>query len=123
MQGTIEHVFVSVVELLFSEGIIDLEDYFLDGTKIEPNANKYSFVWGKATTKFKARLQRYVKALFEEIDKVKESDDDRYGDRDLPGIGGENPNDSTKIQETVDRLNERLKKQPSDKGWKRQSKS
>jgi len=119
LQGTIEDVFASVVELLFSEGIIDLEDYFLDGTKIEANANKYSFVWGKATAKFKARLQRDVKALFEEIDKVNESDDDRYGDKDLPGMGGEGPIDSNKIQETVDRLNERLKKQPSDKGLKK----
>ena len=119
LKGTIEDVFASVVELLFSEGIIDLEDYFLDGTKIEANANKYSFVWGKATAKFKARLQRDVKALFEEIDKVNESDDDRYGDKDLPGMGGEGPIDSNKIQETVDRLNERLKKQPSDKGLKK----
>ena len=93
---------------MFSEGLIDLKDYFLDGTKIEANANKYSFVWGKATAKFKARLQRDVKALFEEIDKVNESDDDRYGDKDLPGMGGDSPVDSGKIQEAVDRLNKRL---------------
>ncbi len=119
LKGTIEDVFASVVELLFSEGIIDLEDYFLDGTKIEANANKYSFVWGKATSRFKARLQQDVKVLFEEIDRVNDSDDDRYGDKDLPGMSGEDPIDSAKIQETVDRLNERLKKQPSDKGLKK----
>ncbi len=72
---------------MFSEGLIDLKDYFLDGTKIEANANKYSFVWGKAMSMFKVRLQRDIKALFKEIDKVNAADDDRYGDKDLPGMG------------------------------------
>jgi len=119
LKGTIEDVFASVVKLLFSEGIIDLGDYFLDGTKIEANANKYSFVWGKAMSKFKARLQRDIKALFKEIDKVNAADDDRYGDKDLPGMGGDGPVDSAKIQEAVDRLNKRLQKRPADKPLKK----
>jgi len=119
LKGTIEDVFTAVVELLFREGIIDLKDYFMDGTKFEANANKYSFVWGKATAKFKARLQRDVKALFEQIDQVNASDDDRYGDKDLPGMGGDDPIDSAKIQQTVERLNARLQKEPSNKDLKK----
>ena len=112
-------MFASVVKLLFSEGIIDLGDYFLDGTTIEANANKYSFVWGKAMSMFKVRLQRDIKALFKEIDKVNAADDDRYGDKDLPGMGGDGPVDSAKIQEAVDRLNKRLQKRPADKPLKK----
>ena len=48
------------VEDLFSQFIIELEkrneiefeNLFVDGTKIEANANRYSFVWKKATDKF-----------------------------------------------------------------------
>ena len=122
LQGTMEDEFASVVELLFSEGLIDLEDYFMDGTKIEANANKYSFVWGRATAKFKARLQRDVKALFKEIDETNARDDDRYGDKDLPGMGGDDPVDSSKIKKAVDRLNERLKERPDDKPLKKAKK-
>ena len=53
------------VEDLFSQFIIELEkrneiefeNLFVDGTKIEANANRYSFVWKKATDKFEEKLQ------------------------------------------------------------------
>ena len=45
-----------MVEKLSSYGEIKYEHLFVDGTKIEANANKYSFVlWKKSTTKYEAR--------------------------------------------------------------------
>jgi transposase len=41
----IEEVFVELNTLLIAEGYINMKDYFLDGTKLEANANKYSFIW------------------------------------------------------------------------------
>jgi transposase len=35
------------VLLLDEESYIKLEHYFVDGTKIDANANRYTFVWGK----------------------------------------------------------------------------
>lgn len=40
----------------------------MDGTKIEANANRYTFVWGKAVTKHKAKLQEKVQVLFASIE-------------------------------------------------------
>ena len=40
-----------LVVLLHERGLLSLEAAFIDGTKIEANANKYSFVWKKATAK------------------------------------------------------------------------
>lgn len=37
-------------------GEISGETIFIDGTKIEANANKYTFVWKKAVTKNQAKL-------------------------------------------------------------------
>lgn len=39
----------------------------MDGTKIEANANRYTFVWRKAVSKHKAKLQENVHALFADI--------------------------------------------------------
>jgi len=54
MKDTILEVFAEVVDLMVRENYIKLENYFLDGTKIEANANKYSWVWGKATNRTSA---------------------------------------------------------------------
>ncbi|WP_216409281.1 hypothetical protein [Arcanobacterium phocae] len=43
--------------VLAQRGYIDLSTYFLDGTKIEANANKYSFVWSKSIARYKSKLQ------------------------------------------------------------------
>lgn len=41
-----------MVEQLLEMGLVDLEKYFVDGTKIEANANRYSII---AFTKRKAK--------------------------------------------------------------------
>jgi len=45
MKEVLEEVFYGVIEQLLELGYIDLERYFVDGTKVEANANRYSFVW------------------------------------------------------------------------------
>jgi transposase len=44
MKEGIEAVFSEVLRYLIEEGYVTLEHYFLDGTKIEANANKYKWV-------------------------------------------------------------------------------
>ncbi len=43
-----EELFYQLVEKLSILGEIKYEHLFVDGTKIEANANKYSFVWRRA---------------------------------------------------------------------------
>jgi len=64
MKDVILDIFSEVVELLIRQGYIKLENYFLDGTKIEANANKYSWVWGKSTKRYKEQLKEKCKELF-----------------------------------------------------------
>ena len=42
---------------------IKFENVFVDGTKIEANANRYTFVWKKAIEKFEAKLQKKLTLL------------------------------------------------------------
>ena len=44
MKPVIDQVFGAVVEYLVEEGYVQLEHYFLDGTKVEANANKHKVV-------------------------------------------------------------------------------
>lgn len=115
MRGLMEQVFASVLELLIEEGYVKLEHYFLDGTKVEANANRYSWVWAKSTAKYRGKLQQDVKQLLDEIDQVNEAENAEYGDRDLEELGEEGPLDAEKLQKKIQELNERLKDDPEDK--------
>ncbi len=61
-----EDIFVQLVQFLKRSGEIDCKSIFIDGTKIEANANRYSFVWKKAVTKYQSRLLEKIATSFEE---------------------------------------------------------
>ncbi|MFC3919924.1 hypothetical protein ACFOR7_02545 [Streptococcus lactarius] len=52
--------FIDLNFRLKMEKLVTLDRLFIDGNKIEANANKYSFVWKKATDKFSAKLQEQI---------------------------------------------------------------
>jgi transposase len=62
-----EELFYQLVEKLHVLGEIKYEHLFVDGTKIEANANKYSFVWKKSTTKYETRLYDKLAKLTPEL--------------------------------------------------------
>jgi transposase len=109
VKGMIEDIFTSVLELLLDEGYVKLENYFLDGTKLEANANKYSWVWGKSTRRYKQRLQEKVKELIKQIEQENEAENVEYGERDLEEMGSDEPLDSHKLEQKIQELNQRLK--------------
>ncbi|MGN0226124.1 MAG: IS1182 family transposase [Prevotella sp.] len=64
----IDQVFTQLVIVLAEKGFITLDVEYIDGTKIESKANKYTFVWRKSTEKNRAKLISKIKALLEQID-------------------------------------------------------
>jgi transposase len=67
LRNHLASLFNQFIEKLHHEGEVPFENAFIDGTKIEANANKYSFVWKKATERFEARLPEKVKGLLARI--------------------------------------------------------
>ena len=61
-------VFTQVVELLHEEGFVSLKVQYIDGTKIESVANKYTFVWRGSVEKHDARLKAKTEALLSQIE-------------------------------------------------------
>ena len=66
MEELIRNLFIDFNLRLKMEELVTLDCLFIDGTKIEANANKYSFVWKKATEKFSAKLQEQIQVYFQE---------------------------------------------------------
>jgi len=115
MKGVIEEVFTSVLELLVEEGYVKLENYFVDGSKVEANANRHKVVWAKSRAKYQVRLREKVKELLKEIEAVNEAENEDYGDKDLEELGGGGEIDAEKLEQKIAELNQRLKEKPDDK--------
>ncbi|MBM6858877.1 IS1182 family transposase, partial [Caecibacteroides pullorum] len=66
----INEVFTQTVLLLSSKGFISLNVEYIDGTKIESKANKYTFVWRKSVERNRERLMKKISVLLSQIDDV-----------------------------------------------------
>ena len=66
MGELIRDLFIDLNLRLKMEELVTLDCLFIDGTKIEANANKYSFVWKKATERVSAKLQEQIQIYFQE---------------------------------------------------------
>jgi hypothetical protein len=56
-----------MVQHLYQIGEVKFENLFVDGTKIEANANKYTFVWKKVVNKNEAKMFVKIQSCIEEI--------------------------------------------------------
>ncbi|EHI74165.1 hypothetical protein STRCR_1441 [Streptococcus criceti HS-6] len=57
MEKLIRDLFIDLNLRLKMEELVTLDCLFIDGTKIEANANKYSFVWKKAPISFQPNFK------------------------------------------------------------------
>ena len=123
MKKAIEEVFYGVLEQLLDLGYIDLEKYFADGTKVEANANRYSFVWRKSTENYKARLQEKVRALLDGIEEIEEEEEKEYGEKDLEEVGEGKEINAEELKKAAEKINEALKRNPENKSLKKAKRS
>ena len=111
-----EDVFSEVIAVLAEAGHVTLDTYFLDGTKIEANANKFTFVWKRSTDKYQDALRRKVRAHLEAIDEMNDEEE---------ALAPEDPSevDADAIRGAADRINARLKaKHEAGQGKDREAK-
>lgn len=78
LQKTLEPIFAQIVLLLFDEGLLNIKDVYTDGTKIEANANRYTFVWGESIKTNREKIKQQLKELWAYAKEVttSEMDDD-----------------------------------------------
>jgi hypothetical protein len=87
LKGAMEEIFVTAVKMLNSKGYIKLENYFVDGTKIESASGRHTFVWKKPVEKNGKKLDGKLRAYIRMAEQVWEDENSGYGSRDLEELG------------------------------------
>ena len=119
LKALIDEVFNQVLCFLIDHHYVRLEHYFIDGTKMRADANKYTYVWAKNTERYKKAVQEKIKELLKEIEAENEREQAEYGDKHLEEFGEESPLSSEQIRKKAEELNEKLKKNPPGGGSQR----
>src|SRR5574344_2627152 len=103
----INSVFTQLVLILAEKGFITLDVEYIDGTKIESKANKYTFVWRRSVERNRAKLQNKIRTLLQQVDDV---------------IAQDNSKEDAAVEftpetlnEIVDELRSALEKEPETK--------
>ena len=105
MKDCINNLFIQVVKVLVELGQVSLDVQYIDGTKIESVANKYTFVWKKTTEKNKVKLEEDIKYVLDQIDEgIAQDNAPLDDDSQTEAI------DSGRLQQLIDDLNEKNKK-------------
>lgn len=106
LQKALQPIFTQVVLLLCEEGLLSLRELYTDGTKIEANANRYTFVWAKSIHHNKARIKEQLDELWKYAQSVAASELDDTDPSDFEKI------DPEKVRSTIDKINAALTDKP-----------
>lgn len=68
LKDSINELFTQIVMMLVEMGYVSLKTIYVDGTKIESAANRYSFVWRKTVEKNKAKLEAKIQTILSQIE-------------------------------------------------------
>ena len=105
LKDTINQLFTQVVLMLVEMGYISLQTVYIDGTKMESRANRYTFVWRKTVEKNKAKLEEKIRKILEMIDEGIAQDN-------LPDDEPPTPIDADELKKRIAQINrENLSKQ------------
>ena len=74
LKDSLQKLFAEIVKLLVKEGYLSLDIQYIDGTKIESAANKYTFVWRGSVEKYKERLEAKINKVLSDIEDSIQSD-------------------------------------------------
>lgn len=102
LKHALRSVFEDVVKLLSEEGLLSIDEVNTDGTKIEANANKYSFVWKRSIQTNKEKMKKQLTEIWQYAQQVASNEDKMPEPPDFTEI------DSEKVKATVEKLNEKL---------------
>lgn len=108
MKELLEKTFRAVTEELIELGLVDLKNYYVDGTKIEANAKASSAIWLKNTLRYKQIVQEKLTATLKHIEEVEAQEQAQYGDSDLNEVGENQEITSEKVEASLKRLKEKM---------------
>lgn len=66
---SIEQIFSDVNGYIFKQDQVDLNHAYIDGTKLEANANRYTWVWKKSCTRNREKVYEKISSLIDIMNK------------------------------------------------------
>jgi len=109
LKDSLRNIFVQVVRLLAEEGLLSIKELYTDGTKIEANANRYTFIWGNSIRTNKEKMKQQLDELWKYAQSIAS---DELDDTDPSGF---DKIDSEKVRETIEKIDAALKDKPVNK--------
>lgn len=82
--GGIKGVFTQVVQMLVDLGLVDLDDYTVDGTALQANARRHSAVWAKNTQRYKQSAIERIEDYFDQIQQLADLEADQWENKQAP---------------------------------------
>jgi len=67
LSSSIEQIFNDINAYIFEVDKVDLEHTYIDGTKIEENANRYTWVWKRSSIKNRDKVFDKISTLIDEM--------------------------------------------------------
>ena len=109
LKGKFKKIFNQVLLLLAQQQVLNIKDIYVDGTKIEANANRYTFVWGKSMANSRERIEKQLKELWRYVETVYAEEGQRpNGPNNFDAI------DPEEVAKTIDQINKALKCKKTD---------
>ena len=109
LKGVLKVVFGQVVILMVEQGLVDIKTIYVDGTKLEANANKYTFVWGKSIKKYKQGIKTQLEDLWKYAETIAKEEMMDNAPTSYPELNAE------QVAKTIEKINEAIKDKPVDK--------
>ena len=103
LKDVLRQIFTQVVILLAEQGVLTIKELYTDGTKIEANANRYTFVWGNAIKTSKDRIKKQLDELWQYAQNVAAAE---LPDTDPTDFGKVDPD---KVEQTIRQIDEALR--------------
>ena len=107
LKQTVKEVFSLLLAMLIEQGHVRLNDYYVDGTKMESVANRYTFVWAKNVERYKSGLLDKIATLIEQIEAANNSAEElaakQSAEKNNPVVS-----DSEALKTTIAELNTKL---------------
>ena len=104
LKEAVNKIFTQVVLVLVEMGHLSLDTIYIDGTKMESRANRYSFVWRKSVEKNRLKLEAKIRNILEQIEEGIAHDN--HPDDDPP-----TPINSAELKRRISQINrERVSK-------------
>lgn len=104
LKDSFSDIFTKTVELLHEEGFVSLDVQYIDGTKIESMANKYTFVWRKSVEQNDIKLKEKTRAILKQIEEQIDFDD-KYENESIPVTVEEFEKKIEKINQKLEEVN------------------